>query len=183
MPGAADCRILVKPIRPAELMDAMCAVVNPGTQTTKAELITRHTIRDARNRLHVLLAKDNLVNQKLAARFLERRGYSVIVASNGREALAVIEKQSFDVVLMDIQMPEMDGFETAARIRKNEEKSGTHLPIIAMTAHAFKEDEQRCLSAGMDGYVTKPIRTSELFATIDRVMGSTRDLRDCPQGS
>jgi len=110
------------------------------------------------------------VNQKLAVRILEKRGYSVTVAGNGREALAALEKQRFDLVLMDVQMPEMGGFEATAAIREQEQATQTHLPIVAMTAHAMKGDRERCLEAGMDGYVTKPIQPQLLFDTIEALL-------------
>ena len=114
----------------------------------------------------ILLAEDNEVNQKLAVRILEKRGYTVTVANNGREALAALERQNFDLMLMDVQMPEMGGFEATAAIRERERRTQTHLPIVAMTAHAMKGDRERCLEAGMDGYVTKPIQPELLFDTI-----------------
>jgi two-component system sensor histidine kinase/response regulator len=126
-------------------------------------------LREIKKRLRVLLAEDNAVNQMLAVRLLEKRGYTVTVAVNGREALAAFENESFDVILMDIQMPEMDGFEATAAIRLKEKSTGGHIPIIAMTAHSLVGDQERCLAAGMDGYVSKPIRTHQLFAVIEGV--------------
>jgi PAS domain S-box-containing protein len=117
--------------------------------------------------LHVLLAEDNQVNQILVVRLLEKRGHSVVAVATGREALAALEHDVFDVVLMDVQMPEMDGLEATARIRACESASGTRVPIIAMTAHAMKGDEERCLAAGMDAYVAKPIRSEVLYAVLD----------------
>ena len=122
---------------------------------------------DPPSRLHILLAEDNVVNQKLAVRLLEKQGHSVVVAGNGREVLSALYERSFDLVLMDIQMPEMDGFEATQAIRETERETGTHLPIIAMTAHAMKGDEERCLEAGMDSYVSKPITPRDLFAAIE----------------
>jgi PAS domain S-box-containing protein len=162
---------LVKPIRQGELLQGICDILNLSTQV-KAPFVTRHTLREARNRARVLLAEDNAVNQTLAVRLLEKRGYIVSVAANGLEALAAVDKQDFDLVLMDVQMPEMDGFATTSAIREKEKSSGGHIPIIAMTAHALKGDEERCLSVGMDAYISKPIRTNELFATIERVLGN-----------
>jgi PAS domain S-box-containing protein len=162
---------LVKPIRQGELLQAICSVLHLSTQ--KAPLVTRHTLREARNRSRVLLAEDNAVNQVLTVRLLERRGYVVSVAGDGRQALRALEKEDFDLVLMDIQMPEMDGFETTAAIRERERSTHRHTPIIAMTANALKGDEERCLSAGMDAYVSKPIRTNDLFVTIEKVLGQT----------
>ena len=120
----------------------------------------------------ILLAEDNAVNQTLAVRLLEKRGYSVIAAVNGVEAVQAFENNLFDVVLMDIQMPEMDGFEATAAIRAKEKLTGRHVPIIAMTAHALKGDQERCISAGMDAYVSKPIRTSELYSTLERMLAN-----------
>jgi CheY-like chemotaxis protein len=117
--------------------------------------------------LRVLLAEDNLVNQKLAVHLLEKQGHSVEVAGSGREALAALERGNFDLVLMDVQMPVLDGFETTAVIREKEKGTGRHIPIVAMTAHAMKGDRERCLSAGMDAYVSKPIQPQELFRVIE----------------
>ncbi len=117
--------------------------------------------------LRILLAEDSLVNQQLAVALLEGEGHAVTVANNGREAVAAAETGNFDLVLMDVQMPEMDGLEATAIIRANERGSGRHLPIIAMTAHALKGDRERCLEAGMDGYTSKPIDAEELFAAIE----------------
>ena len=133
-------------------------------------------MREAKSRSRVLLAEDNAVNRTLAVRLLEKRGYVVAVAENGRATLAALEKESFDVILMDIQMPEMDGFEATAAIRKGEKSTGGHIPIIAMTAHALKGDQERCLTAGMDGYVSKPIRTNELFTTLERMLGKDSEV-------
>jgi signal transduction histidine kinase/DNA-binding response OmpR family regulator len=177
---AARCRelgisaYLVKPIRQGELLQGICNVLNLSTQM-RAPLVTRHSLREAMNRSRVLLVEDNKVNQALATRLLEKRGYNVSVAGDGRQALAALEKDDFDVVLMDVQMPEMDGFEATAAIRERERLTGTHIPIVAMTAHALKGDQDRCLSAGMDAYVSKPIRTIELFATIEKMLGKHRE--------
>src|SRR5262249_56704176 len=113
-------------------------------------------------RLRLLLAEDNAVNQRLAATLLERRGHKVTIANNGREALDALAARSFDVVLMDVQMPEMGGFEATRVIRERERATGAHLPIIAMTAHAMKGDRERCLEAGMDEYLTKPLDSRRL---------------------
>lgn len=172
---AARCRelgisaYLVKPIRQGELLEAICSVLNQVSQE-RIPLVTRHSLREEKSRLRVLLAEDNPVNLTLAVRLLEKRGYIVSVARDGREALAALENREFDLVLMDIQMPEMDGLEATMAIREKEQRSGKHLPIIAMTAHALKGDEARCLAAGMDAYISKPIRTYELFATIQSVV-------------
>jgi PAS domain S-box-containing protein len=162
---------LVKPIRQDELLNAICAVLR-GTPQAAAPLVTKHSIHEGRRRLRILLAEDNAVNQTLAVRLLEKRGYSVTVVANGRLAVEAVLKQDFDVVLMDIQMPEMDGFEATATIRAKQELAGKRVPIIAMTAHALKGDEERCIRAGMDRYVSKPIRPAELFAAIGSLTGA-----------
>ena len=110
------------------------------------------------------------MNRTLAIRLLEKRGYTVAVTADGREALAGFEKENFDAILMDVQMPEMDGFEAAGKIREHEKNTGKHIPIIAMTAHALKGDEDRCIQAGMNGYVSKPIRTNELYAALEKTV-------------
>jgi CheY-like chemotaxis protein/HPt (histidine-containing phosphotransfer) domain-containing protein len=115
----------------------------------------------------VLLAEDNAVNQRLAASLLQRRGHRVTIAANGKEALAALERAHVDVVLMDVQMPEMGGFEATAAIRLNERATGAHLPIVAMTAHAMKGDRERCLQAGMDDYITKPLNSKLLCAAVE----------------
>jgi CheY-like chemotaxis protein len=117
-------------------------------------------------RLRILLVEDNATNQVLAVTLLEKRGHAVVVAGNGKEALAALEREPFDVVLMDVQMPEMDGFEATTRVRARERGTGRHLPIVAMTAHAIKGDRERCLEAGMDGYVSKPIQPQELWRAL-----------------
>jgi two-component system sensor histidine kinase/response regulator len=161
---------LTKPVRQGELLDAILTAL--GTKQIKeastAPLVTRHSLREAGNHLSILLAEDNAVNRLLAVRLLEKRGHTVTVAGNGKEALAALEQQSFDLVLMDVQMPEMDGFEATAAIREKEKHSGSHLPVIAMTAHAMVGDRERCLAAGMDDYITKPIRTDELSSLLAR---------------
>ena len=122
--------------------------------------------------LRILLAEDSLVNQKLATALLEAQGHQMVVVGTGREALAALVSQPFDLVLMDVQMPEMDGLEAAAAIRMREKTAGGHVPIIAMTAHALKGDRELCLAAGMDEYIAKPIRAHELFDVIEAVVPS-----------
>jgi CheY-like chemotaxis protein len=122
--------------------------------------------------LSILLAEDNPVNQRLFVRLIEKAGHSVLAVSNGREAVECAEKQYFDLVLMDISMPEMDGLEATAALRSRASHGGRHIPIIAMTAHALIGDREMCLRAGMDGYVTKPIRAEDLFTAIDQAMAS-----------
>ena len=116
--------------------------------------------------LRILLAEDSVMNQKLAVALLRRQGHTVTIANNGKEAVNAIGGESFDLILMDISMPEMDGLEATAAIRANQLASGMHTPIIAMTAHALVGDRDRCLEAGMDAYVAKPIRPQELYRTM-----------------
>src|SRR6188508_629236 len=114
----------------------------------------------------VLLVEDNAVNRIIATKLLEKRGHVVIAVENGALAVAATASDQFDIVLMDVQMPVMDGLTATAHIRTREHQTGVHLPIIAVTAHAMDEDRKRCLAAGMDDYLPKPIRSSDLFATI-----------------
>jgi CheY-like chemotaxis protein len=165
---------LMKPIGQTELLEAILAVLGmPPDAPDRLHLVTRHSLREGRRRLRILLAEDNRVNQVVAARLLGKRGHTVVIAATGREALAALDEPGsggFDLILMDVQMPDMDGFEATAIIRAKEKSTGIHLPIIAMTARAMKGDEERCLAAGMDGYTSKPIEVEQLFATIDRVL-------------
>ena len=117
--------------------------------------------------LSILLAEDNVVNQRLTLRILEKEGHRVIVVENGRKAVAAMAEQEFDVVLMDVQMPEMDGLAATSAIRKEEKRTGKHVPIIAMTAHAMQDDKQRCLAAGMDAYISKPMRARDLLDLVE----------------
>ena len=162
---------LIKPVLQADLLDALLQVLalHEGIPQP-AQLITRHSLREGRLPLRILLAEDNLVNQKLASRLLENQGHTVVVAADGAQALGTLEKQNFDLVLMDAQMPVMDGFECTAAIRRLEQATRAHIPIIAMTAHAMVGDRQRCLQAGMDGYIAKPVHAHELFETIEMVL-------------
>jgi PAS domain S-box-containing protein len=156
---------LLKPIRQSELREAIARVLGARDQNGAIPLITRYSLGDALEpmaALRVLVAEDNTVNQRLATRLLEKRGHRVTITSNGREAVEALANHSFDLVLMDVQMPEMDGFEATAAIREKEKHNGVHIPIIALTAHAMKGDRERCLAAGMDGYLSKPIRSQEL---------------------
>jgi CheY-like chemotaxis protein len=156
---------LLKPIRQSELREAIARVLGAHAQDGAIPLITRYSLHDGRDvsaSLRVLLAEDNAVNQRLAVRLLEKRGHHVTVVGNGAEAIAVMDNQDFDLVLMDVQMPEMDGLEATAVIRGKEKISAKHQPIIALTAHAMKGDREKCIAGGMDGYLTKPIRPQEL---------------------
>ncbi len=156
---------LLKPIRQSDLREAITRVLGAREQKGTSPLVTRYSVQgagDSAASLQVLLAEDNLVNQRLATCLIEKRGHRVVVVGNGREALAALEKKRYDLVLMDVQMPEMDGIEATLALREREKRTGIHQPVIAMTAHAMKGDRERCLAAGMDGYLSKPIKPQEL---------------------
>jgi len=163
---------LIKPISQDSLWHALLAVLGMLIEPPETPVSTPSDSGARRQQLRVLLAEDNVVNQKLAVRLLMKQGYTVVVVNNGKEALAALDQEPFDVVLMDVQMPEMSGFEATAVIRQCEWETGTHVPIIAMTAHAMHGDRERCLDAGMDRYVSKPIRAQELFETIEQLLAS-----------
>jgi signal transduction histidine kinase/CheY-like chemotaxis protein len=171
---AAKCReagigaYLPKPIRRPDLLDAIRLVLGPRVRDEDVHtLVTTHSLREGRSAMTILLAEDNRVNQTMAIRLLEKRGHTVVLAETGKAALAAVHKQAFDLVLMDIQMPEMDGLEATMAIRQKEKSSGKHLPIIAMTANAMKGDKEHCLRSGMDGYIAKPLSVKELFGVIE----------------
>ncbi len=159
---------LTKPVRQGELLDAILIALGsrPEDEPSPA-LVTRHMLREARKRLRILLVEDNSVNQMVALRLLEKYGQTVGVAANGRKALEALAKEPYDLILMDVQMPEMNGWEVTQAIREMEKATGGHISIVAMTAHAMKGDKERCLAAGMDGYLSKPISTQELLAVLD----------------
>jgi CheY-like chemotaxis protein len=142
-------------------------------------LVTRFSVKGALKPhavLRILVAEDNAVNQRLILRLLEQRGHHVVVVGNGRETLDALERDTFDVVLMDVQMPDMDGFEATAEIRKKEMESERHQIVIALTAHAMKDDRERCLAGGMDDYLSKPIRPQELDAVLEKYALKSRQL-------
>jgi CheY-like chemotaxis protein len=173
---AARCRelgvavYLRKPIKQSDLLDAILNAL--GQAHSIAGVEAPPAIRDAQSviTLRVLLAEDNKINQKLAASLLRKQGHVVVIAGTGLEALEALEREPFDVVLMDVQMPEMDGLTAAAAIREKEKGTNTHLPIVALTAHAMKGDRERCLAVGMDAYVSKPLRAEELFEALAQVI-------------
>jgi PAS domain S-box-containing protein len=160
---------LLKPVKQSELFDAIALAL--GVTTVEDEHHAPHDELVRLGPLTILLAEDSLVNQKLALGLLERHGHRVVVVGNGKEAVAAYAAQPFDLVLMDVQMPEMDGLEATQAIRHMEQKSGRHTPIAAMTAHAMQGDRQRCLDAGMDEYIAKPVRAKVLFETIAKLVG------------
>jgi two-component system, sensor histidine kinase and response regulator len=165
---------LMKPIKQSELFDAIMTSLGVSHRREEKEPVAA-PLPPSRT-LRILLAEDNAVNQKFVVHILQKRGHNLRVVSNGREALAALEEGGFDLVLMDVQMPEMGGFEATAEIRRRERLSGEHLPVIAMTAHAMKGDRERCLEAGMDDYISKPIQASRLFELIECVVGDNNSI-------
>jgi CheY-like chemotaxis protein len=167
-------------VRQSELREAVARVLGARQHEGAIPLITRFSLQDAREPdayLNVLLAEDNLVNQRLPVRLLEKRGHRVVVAGTGLEALKALEKESFDLVLMDVQMPEMDGLEATAAIREKEKGTGAHQAVVALTAHAMKGDREKCLAGGMDGYLTKPIRPQELDQLLETCLARHAERR------
>jgi two-component system, sensor histidine kinase and response regulator len=178
---AARCRqlgvraYLSKPVKRGKLLEAVLAAVAPGPTGGRPghQLLTRHSLREARVPLRILLAEDNPVNQRLAVRLLEKEGHAMKVVDTGRAAVAAWTQGQgttpFDLVLMDVQMPDMDGLEATGAIRAQEAVTGGRVPIVAMTAHAMPGDRERCLAAGMDGYLPKPLVTADLSDVIAQV--------------
>jgi two-component system, sensor histidine kinase and response regulator len=178
---AARCRelgltaYLTKPVGQTELLDTIAGALGKSATAARgkaaaASAASTAALPAATRSLNILLAEDNVVNQKLAILLLERRGHRVTLATNGKEALIELRKREFDLCLMDVQMPELDGLETTAAIRNSERGTSRHLPIVAMTAHAIKGDREICLNAGMDAYLSKPVRADELFVTIEGLL-------------
>ena len=162
---------LIKPINPHEIMEGI-NILMAGINQNEGQppLVTLHSIRETRHRLKILLAEDNIVNQRVVDGMLKKMGHSIVISNNGREVVEKFEEDTFDLILMDVQMPEMDGLEATALIREKEKTSGTHLPIIALTAHALKGDRDRFLANGMDGYISKPIKKMELVEAIGKLV-------------
>ena len=161
-------RYLVKPVFQHELLQTILEasqIARPRMPVASPGLTSAHGAGPA---LRILLAEDNPVNQKVTVRVLERKGHIVVVAPNGREAVTFASQQRFDLILMDIQMPEMDGYEATAAIREMERTTGVHTPIVAMTGHAMKSDQERCLAAGMDDYISKPIHMNDLIQKVEQ---------------
>lgn len=168
---------LTKPIKRTELLKTIFNLLSePGSAPARFTPSPRHEIQRSARSLRVLLTEDGVVNQMLAVRLLEKRGHQVVVAGDGRKALEALETNEFDVVLMDVQMPEMDGFEATRLIRQREQATGGHVPIIAMTAHAMKGDRERCLAEGMDRYISKPLAPTELFEAVEGLAEMNRAL-------
>ena len=184
---AARCRdlgiaaYLTKPVKQSSLLDAIMMVLGTTEpEGATAPLVTQHTLREeqCQRPLRILLAEDNAVNQKIATSMLEKRGHTVVVAGDGQAAIAALDAQGehpFDLILMDVQMPKMDGLEATALIREKEKGTGRHIPIIALTAHAMKGDREACLAAGMDGYVPKPLRADELLSVMRELVVERRE--------
>ena len=168
--GAAAA--VTKPVKQSDLWDAIVTALHVAGRQQARPSVARRKSRTAAQPLRILLAEDNPVNQEVAVHLIERRGHSVIVAENGREAMEAIERHKFDLVLMDLQMPEMGGLEATRIIREKEKTSGQHLPIIAMTAHAMQGDREQCLEAGMDGYLSKPIDPKTFLQTVEGISAS-----------
>ena len=165
---------LLKPVRQSELREAIARILGGKEQLGAVPMITRDSLQEESSfhkSLQILLAEDNPVNQKLAIRLLEKRGHHVTIASNGKQALLALDKRSYDLVLMDVQMPEMDGLEATMLLREKEKHSGKHQLVVAMTALVMKGDRERCIASGMDGYLSKPIRPQELDDVLDRYQG------------
>ncbi len=172
-----------KPVKQSELLDViMSAVKHITNKPICVSTDNLDPIEVGPRALRVLLAEDNEVNQEFAVSLLERRGHTVRVASNGRVAVDLWKAEPFDLILMDVQMPEMDGFNATKAIRSVEESTGRHTPIVALTAHAMKGDRERCLDAGMDGYLSKPLRSQELFSTISSILHSLESNRPTSNG-
>jgi CheY-like chemotaxis protein/HPt (histidine-containing phosphotransfer) domain-containing protein len=161
---------LTKPVRQSTLFDAIATVIGPAEAVPAAAAAPAGEQEHAIRPLKVLLAEDHPVNQMTATTMFEKLGHTVVVANNGREAIDRSNEQKFDVVFMDVQMPEMDGLTATGAIRLREQATGTHIPIVAMTAHAMTGDREKCLEAGMDDYVAKPIRRKDLAEVLARIV-------------
>jgi CheY-like chemotaxis protein/HPt (histidine-containing phosphotransfer) domain-containing protein len=159
---------LTKPISRVDLREAVSLVLSSPKSGVVEAVVTRHTVREARRELRILLAEDNPVNQEVAKAMLRKRGHQVDVVANGTDAVEAVRGARYDLVLMDIQMPQMDGFAATAAIR--ELPGGTDLPIFAMTAHAMSGERERCIARGMNGYLSKPFKGHELYALVEGIV-------------
>ncbi len=162
---------LIKPVVVSELEEAILMILDE-TQGGTHKLITQHSIRENKQRLNILLAEDEIVNQKIASKILEMHGHSVTIAGDGITAVEKCMSGAFDMILMDVQMPEMDGTEATVKIRQHEKETGKHIPIVAMTALAMKGDRDKCFECGMDEYISKPIEMEELVKTINKIFAN-----------
>jgi CheY-like chemotaxis protein len=161
---------LMKPVKQSELFDAIATALGVATAEDESSASATEPPAQSLQPLRILLAEDSHVNQKLAVGLLQKQGHTVVIANNGQEAITAWETQSFDLILMDVQMPLMDGCDATCAIRAKEVETGGHIPIIAMTAHAMKGDREHCLKSGMDDYISKPIRARQLIETIATVL-------------
>jgi len=175
---AAKCRelgiaaFLTKPVKQSDLLQTIMTVLGSDVADKQEDSADQEFHTATGHSLKILLAEDNPINQKLAVRMLENRGHTVLVAATGKQVLTVLENEQPDLILMDVHMPEMDGIKTTRVIRKREKSTGSHVPIVAMTAFAMTGDRERCLEAGMDAYVSKPINIDELYSVIEDLVGS-----------
>lgn len=165
-------RYLIKPVKQSDLRDTILQVVTDDG-SGRGDRSDEELETERRQPRRILLADDGIVNQQVARELLESRGHQVVVVNNGKQAVEAYSREPFDLVLMDVQMPEMDGFEATATIRELEKSSGTHMHIVAMTAHALKGDRERCIQAGMDSYLTKPINSDALYESVESVAATT----------
>jgi CheY-like chemotaxis protein len=165
---------LIKPVKQSELFNAIGTALVAGTSGRAAATSPSDKKTSSVGPLRVLLAEDGLVNQRLAIGLLKKHGHTVSVAVDGQEAVEAVANDRYDLVLMDVQMPELDGLQATRAIREAEQRTQRHVPIIAMTAHAMKGDRQRCLDAGMDEYISKPIRAQQLIDVIENLLGSAQ---------
>jgi CheY-like chemotaxis protein len=172
-PELGIARWLAKPVKRSEIRETIKAALDPDRPPKPNPPLCQSPV-GSRPALRVLIAEDNPVNQKVARGFVERRGHVVETVSNGMEAVQALERATFELVLMDVQMPEMDGYEATAEIRRREEDGRRRQTIIAMTAHAMKGDRERCLAAGMDGYLAKPIQAGEMTAALEKLEAALR---------
>jgi CheY-like chemotaxis protein len=190
-PGdATHCRelgiaaYLRKPITQSELFNAVLNALGDAPLPTRRK--ARSLIAPLSNSdsaLRILIAEDNTVNQRLASRILEKRGHSVVITENGQEAIVAFARTPFDLILMDVQMPKMDGFEATRVIRQQEAGTGKRVPIIAMTAHAMTGDRERCLQAGMDAYISKPLNAHELLDTVESLVADRSGIKSAETGN
>jgi CheY-like chemotaxis protein len=177
---------VTKPVKQSDLWDTIVSALGSGAHEESASLPDRRHLSRKGRRLRILLAEDNAVNQELAAAILRKQGHTVVVAVNGREALGALDSASerFDLILMDVQMPELGGLEATAIIREKEKETGTHIPIVALTAHALQGDRERCLEAGMDAYLSKPVQPQQLRNLVEDVASASfKSDRRAPEGS
>jgi CheY-like chemotaxis protein len=169
-------RYLIKPVKQSDLREAIVRILSPREQPVTGPAPSERP--ESRRSRRILLAEDGLVNQQVACQMLEARGHQVVVVNNGQEAVEALEHNSFDLVLMDVQMPGMDGFEATETIRLKEQGTGRRVPIIALTAHAMKEDRERCLKVGMDGSLPKPIQSKSLYEAVEGIATTEGDDSD-----